>query len=45
MDKLNTKVVALSIGALLAVLSVLCVIFDLLLPAPIFTKIKIESLY
>lgn len=32
-DKLNTKVVALSIGVLLAVFYVLCVIFDLLLPA------------
>lgn len=32
MEKLNTKVVALSLGALLAVIYVLCVLFDLLLP-------------
>lgn len=32
MDKLNTKVVALSLGIFLAVLYVLCVLFDLLLP-------------
>jgi hypothetical protein len=33
MEKLNTKVVALSLGVFLAVLYVLCVLFDLLLPA------------
>lgn len=32
MDKLNTKVVALSLGALLAVIYVLCVLFDLVWP-------------
>lgn len=32
MEKLNTKVVALSLGVFLAVLYVLCVMFDLLLP-------------
>lgn len=32
MDKLNVKVVALSLGALLAVIYVLCVLFDLLWP-------------
>ena len=33
MEKLNTKVVSLSLGVFLAVLYVLCVLFDLLLPA------------
>jgi len=32
MEKFNTKVVALSLGVFLAVLYVLCVLFDLLLP-------------
>lgn len=32
MDKLNTKVVASSLGVLLAVIYVLCVLFDLLWP-------------
>jgi 2TM family of unknown function (DUF5676) len=33
MEKLNTKIVGLSLGVFLAVLYVLCVLFDLLLPA------------
>lgn len=32
MDKLNTKVVASSLGVLLAVIYVICVLFDLLWP-------------
>ncbi len=33
MDKLNAKVAALSLGVFLVAIYVLCVIFDLLLPA------------
>lgn len=42
MDKLNTKVVALSLGALLAVIYVICVLFDLLWP--VYEMRKVWSL-
>ncbi|MDO8727887.1 MAG: DUF5676 family membrane protein [Candidatus Methanoperedens sp.] len=32
MEKLNTKVLALSLGVFLAVIYIICVLFDLLLP-------------